>query len=34
LNLGHCDLFESWVLVFGIFINQVIFVKSVNYLFK
>jgi len=37
LNLGHWDLFDIWFLVLEIFmilIKQVIFVKSVNYLFK
>ncbi len=37
LNLGHWNLFEIWFLVlviFMIFIDQVTFVKSVNYLFK
>ena len=37
LNLGHWDLFEIWLLELGIFmivIKQVIFVKSVKYLFK
>jgi hypothetical protein len=37
LNLGHWNLFEIWFLVLGIsmvFTKQIIFVKSVNYLFK
>jgi hypothetical protein len=37
LNLGHWNLFEIWFLVLGIFtifIKQVIFAKSYNYLLK
>ena len=37
LDFGHWDLFEIWFLVlviFMIFIKQVTFVYSVNYLFK
>jgi len=37
LNLGHWDLFEIWFLVLGIFmiyIKQLTFLNSVNYLFK
>ena len=30
LNLGYCDLFEIWILVFGIFVD---FDKVVNYLY-
>ncbi len=37
LNFGHCDLFDIWFLVLGIFtatIKQEIFAKSINSVIK